>query len=232
MSVKYSLLTLVMLLLFSCSKRDSEGEAPKPEEENKVTLTVNNSEEAPPPSSTPEPSSRSTAPSPSPAPAPRQPAANSFLSGKTEFLSLGRKESISARGFNLGDLYFQSDSPAEERAVASQCFLFFQSLYDSQFPGHLVGIDQKREMEDFWSYFIKDKVMIDNVILGKPLRRGKERQIPILLLPEKREAFVYLEDAGGGNWLLTGFEVDLRDKREESGEEKWAPTVSPSPFGY
>lgn len=218
----YFLLCLLIIAFSSCSKSESTSETEPQAEEKKVNLTVNNTN---PPAPEPQPVTESSSPSPSP-------VTNRYLSGRTEFLSLSKSTLIEARGFDLGDLYFEKGGTAEEKEVASICLLFFESLKKNQFAANLVKPDRKSEMENFWDYFIRDKILIDDVILGKPQSRGKERQISLLLLPEKRKAYAYLEEIGSGDWRMTGLEVDLREEREESDEEKWAPTVSPSPYGY
>lgn len=231
MNFRSVLIILLLLFLFvSCQGRNGD----KPEEktvENKVNLTVNRdqldnqSETAPrdpPPSPDTQPDSEMNEP---------PPRREYFLSGRTDLLALSRSESVKALGFSLGELYFDKTASAEDKAIVSICLNFFEGLMIGDFRANQIESKRQLEIKDYWLYFIKDQISFTEVIMGKPVNAGQERQVMFLLRPDNQEGLVYLKK-DGNRWLLTGLELDLREKPANASTEKWAPSVKPSPFGY
>lgn len=222
---------MLIILLFSCTEK------PQSQQENtKVTLNVTNpgqsgsgvrkNEQATSPGATPE-----TPPQASSEP---QPALQTslYLSGRTEMLSLSPGERIAARGMDLGDLFFERDSPPDELEAAHITRDYLEKLTGDSFPDDLVAEDFRAEMKDFRDYFLKGKITPKKVLLGRPFRRGGEMQISLFLLDENRKGMAYLVKNQTDKWLMSGLEIDLREDLPALTAEKWMPALSPSLLGY
>ncbi|MDA3809072.1 MAG: hypothetical protein PF518_01960 [Spirochaetaceae bacterium] len=216
-------LCLVILIIFTisgCQQKKENRESGQQLSKNEVELNLVK------PETTPKQQNNPPAVQEIP-----KPKIDFFLSGRTELLSLKSGQSISAEDFEIGPLYENKSASTEEISIIETCNLFFESLKTDNPRYNLIDPLWFHELKDYIDYFISGKLVIENIIYGKPEIKGKKIILAIRVYPGKVSGFLYLNKNNANKWLISGLEMDL--KREENrGEELWFPSLSPSPFGY
>ena len=157
---------------------------------------------------------------------------NYFLSGRTELLSIKSSGSISAEDFELGQLYEKHFSSADEKDIIRICSDFFDSFENDQISLQLVFQSSKLEIEDYYNYFIKDKIDFNDITYGKPIISKDEAIVRIRINSKKIPAYVYLLKKSSIQWMVSGLELDLRPNADNNQFEKWFPSIKASPLGY
>ncbi len=155
-----------------------------------------------------------------------------FLNGRTEFLSLNSEGNITAEGFTIGELFVGKTSSSTEREIIETCGLFFQS-FDREESNPYVDPSSQLEISDYYNYFFRNKIQIDESLFGKPKIGGREAVVEMIIFPEAILVSLYLSPKDGV-WFITGMEADLRNKKNrEIVIDKWAPVMSSlTPGGY
>lgn len=152
-----------------------------------------------------------------------------FISGRTELLSLRTKELLTPEGFSIGEIFVNYTGSIEEENIISTCISFFK-FFKSEKMFEFVHPARVLELRDYCEYFLNDTMVFDNYLFGKPQLKGKEAHLKMIFYPDFTTAFVYLSK-DENQWLISGFEVDLRVGKQDGSVEKWAPTVKSPIFG-
>jgi len=220
------LYVIIIIFIFpGCSKKADSDEQKQEIAQNKIELNL----DTPDTSSTQQNREQ---------PAPQQQsvevdrASNFYLSGRTELLSIQSGKPIFAKDFLFGTLYDDYSATAEEKKIIGTCRAFFETINEGNPDYNLVDSMWIVEMKDYIDYFILGKIPFENVIFGKPKIAGIETEFRIRIYPGNIPAYIYLLKNEENIWLLSGLEMELNIEKNEENQEKWFPSISPSPFGY
>ncbi len=238
---KIPLFLFLVILFAGCSKKTDQSQIDKVSVVEEIQLNVENDNERQPsetaavlPSSVQNPSrTQSSTESSVETAAPIEKKENNyFLSGRTDLLSVKTSEYIFSEDYIMGPLYNIFTATAEENLIISNCSLFLKSLNSSEILYEYVNSNFTLEMGDYIDFFIKDKIIIEDIVFGKPEISGNNAVLNIRINPESIRGYIYLDKGSESAWFVNGLELDLGKKDEEGIAGKWTPSVTPSPFGY